>query len=106
MLAKAVLSDIARNEALTRGLADPEARILMDWLIGRVESSGAGWIDPWCKRARSIARFVRYWCHEQNWGAACQLAAAERFHWPLPTRVMDPCDLMEGILEHEPAVLS
>ena len=54
-----------------------------------------------CRRGRAIGRFVTLWCHDREWGAAGQLAAAERFAWPLPTRAMDPCDLMQAILSCE-----
>jgi hypothetical protein len=107
MLAKPLLKHILADEALTRGLSDPEARMLVEWVVDHAElrTSEVGEEDHdvlirvVCRRARSIARFVGLWCHQRERGAACQLAAAERFHWPLPTHWnVDPCELMQSIL--------
>ncbi len=54
-----------------------------------------------CRRARAIGRFVILWGHSRERGAACQLAAAERFTWPLPASAEDPCELMQFILDWE-----
>ncbi|GIW81808.1 MAG: hypothetical protein KatS3mg105_3615 [Gemmatales bacterium] len=114
MLGRALLRHILDNDRLTRGLADPEARILIEWLVEQAEliadetlsEKGAEeQVRQRCRRARGIAQFVRLWCHEKERGAACQLAAAERFSWPLPTTdVTDPCELMHSILEKESEV--
>src|SRR5262245_44826157 len=109
MLARPVLSQITDDEALTRGLGDPEARVLVEWLVEQAERlaevvSGetvADRVARLCRRSRSVARFVRLWCHEGGRRAACQLAAVERFGWPLPTRAVDPCELMQDILTWE-----
>ena len=102
-----VLSLILGNEALTRGLADPEARMLIEWLVEQAERLAAtGPPQPLletevarlCRRARALARFVTLWCYEKGRRAACQLAAVERFAWELPTRAVDPCELMQEIL--------
>lgn len=112
MLARPLLSHILGDDALTRGLADPEARILVEWLVDQAEHSAYDEppesvlreaIRKLCRRGRAISRFVMLWCHEQRRGAACQLAAVERFAWPLPTCAVDPYELMESILEHEAA---
>lgn len=113
MLAKPLLNIILTNEGLTRGLADPEARMIVEWVVDQAERrlDGDGddvrdRLDDMLRRARAIARFVALWCHSGECGAACQLAAAERFGWPLPTHTdVDPCELMHGILvaEHEAA---
>jgi hypothetical protein len=110
MIAKRLLSHILTDEALTRGLADPEARMLVEWLVDRAEGlSAAGCaedgvpepVGQLCRRARAISRFVGLWCHGGARGAALQLACAERFTWPLPTAAVDPCELMESILTWE-----
>ncbi len=110
MPAIGVLSQIVDNEALTRGLADPEARMLVEWLVEQTErraSNGASaeeleaLVARLCRRARALARFVSLWCHEGGRRAACQLAAVERFAWELPTRAVDPCELMQEILQVE-----
>jgi hypothetical protein len=114
MPAIGVLSRIVDNEGLTRGLADPEARMLIEWLVEQAERLAAkapsnGVLETevarLCVRARALARFVGLWCHERSRRAACQLAAVERFVWDLPTRAMDPCELMQEILFCEGEVL-
>src|SRR5262245_9989640 len=109
MLAEAMLEPILQNESLTRGLADPEARVLVEWLVERAElladteqASAAQEVQRLCLRGRTIGRFVSLWCHEAQRGAAIQLAAVERFHWPLPsTATIDPCELMQFIVNYE-----
>lgn len=112
MIPRPMLSQILDNESVTRGLADPEARLLVEWLVERAEDleqtatsahQVEGWVKKLCVRARAIARFVMLWCHRRERGAAIQLAASERFSWPLPQTGMDPCDLMSTILEWEAA---
>ena len=41
MRTKALLSQILDDDALTRGLCDPEARVLVEWLVDEVERLGA-----------------------------------------------------------------
>jgi hypothetical protein len=107
---RSILSD----EAVTRGLGDPEARVLVEWLVEQADAFAARLACPkaqatavqrLCRRARAISRFVRLWCHEGAAGAACQLAATERFAWPLPRTPLDPCELMHEILCYEAEVL-
>src|SRR5262249_16744941 len=107
MLVKPLLAPILNNEALTRGLADPEAKVLIEWLVGQAEKlvephSTEGFaqqeIARLCRRGRAIQRFVNLWCHERQPGAAGQLAAAERFVWPLPSAPVDAVDLMQDIV--------
>jgi hypothetical protein len=110
MLPKRILKPILENEAVTRGLGDPEARILIEWLVGQAEAYSAqerctdrisGEVNRLCTRARAISRFVWLWGRPRSRPAACQLAATERFPWPLPTTDMDPCELMLDILSYE-----
>jgi hypothetical protein len=110
MLSKPLLSPILHNEALTRGLGDMEARVLVEWLVEQAERAAArargepeaqAEVARLCRKARSIGRFVYLWGQRGGRGAAHQLAAAERFHWPLPTSPIDPCDLMHDILSWE-----
>ena len=51
--------------------------------------------------ARGIRRFVSLWCYTRDRRAAMQLAASERFSWPLPATMIDPCELMHLILTSE-----
>lgn len=99
---------ILRDEAVTRGLGDVEAQMIVQWLAGRAEQiavTSANEETAWarvrqvCRRARTIAAFVRLWSTPGMRGAALQLVGAERLHWPLPAGNFDPGELMEGILE-------
>lgn len=106
MVANPLLQHILSDEGLTRGLGDAEARVLVEWLVEQAEdlmkqtndkdaAKAVGWL---CRRGRALACFVRLWCLERSRGAAGQLAAAERFAWPLPHGGADPCDLMQTIV--------
>ena len=112
MSAKALLQPVLEDELLTRGLGDEEARLLIEWLVDRAESIlsklgqiGASLVEVQllCRRARAVSRFVYLWCHQAFHGAACQLAASERFRFPLPLPEVDPYELMQVILEFEDA---
>ncbi len=105
-----LLRYVLREEALTRGLGDIEARMLVEWVADwtqlfadGAQSEAEAWscIRRLCRRGRAIARFVQLWCCPSSRGAAAQLAAAERFRWPLPARPIDPPDLMHHILTWE-----
>ena len=109
MVANPLLNLILSDERLTRGLGDAEARVLVEWLVEQAEELSASAsieeadraVAGLCRRARAIARFVRLWCFERARGAAGQLAAAERFAWPLPAVAVDACELMESIVACE-----
>jgi hypothetical protein len=101
---------ILRDEAVTRGLGDVEARMIVDWLADRAEQIAAAhahepaaWtaVRDVCRRARAIACFVRLWAVPRSRGAAIQLAAAERMWWPFPAGDVEAGELMEGILAWE-----
>jgi len=105
-----LLRNIVRDEGLTRGLGDVEARMLVEWVIdwaellaetARNESDSQSMVNRLCRRAKAIGRFVQLW-NGRSYGAASQLAAAEQFTWPMPTRGnVTPPDLMEHILNWE-----
>jgi hypothetical protein len=109
MSLKSLLDLILRAEHLTRGLGDAEARLLVEWLVERAEAchaesglEAAGQeVGRLCRRARALARFVGLWCYEEEPAAAFQLAATERFPWPLPTGAVDAWELMHDILTWE-----
>src|SRR5262245_21266660 len=108
MIARSLLHPILEDENLTRGLGDAEARMLVECLVDRTEavedleeSVQQQRIQKWCRRARALARFVQLWCYQRDHGGACQLAATERFPWPLPACEIDPCELMGEILAWE-----
>src|SRR5207237_7334693 len=86
-----LLSPIFENDALTRGLGDAEARILVEWVVDQAEmlaeragseNEAGRAVKVLCGRARAIGCFVRLWCAEENAAAAYQLAACERFPCP------------------------
>ncbi len=101
---RARLSPILDNHRITHGLDDAEARMLIDWLVARAEKTDVeAEVRRSCLRARAMARFVSLWCHQRLACAALQLAATERFAWPLPTEEMEASDLMHEILAWEDA---
>ena len=110
MRIRALLNRILDDEALTRGLGDAEARILIEWLTDWVETIAERYpgdteatsrVEMLRRRGRSIRRFVDLWCHEADYAAATQLAASERFRWPLPEADADPWLLMHQIVGWE-----
>jgi hypothetical protein len=103
-----LLRPILHNDNLTRRLGDAEARLLIEWLVEQAEgiqeigeAAAKIVVADLCRRGRSIGRFVTLWCQDGNYAAACQLAASERFAWPLPSGPIDAFDLMQGILAWE-----
>jgi hypothetical protein len=109
MLSKATLQPILLNEALTRGLGDMEARMLVEWLVEEADrqaekGDGRATVAGLLAWARAVSRFVYLWCHAGEYGAACQLAATQKFDWPWPSSDVDPCELMEVILHHGPPI--
>ncbi len=106
---KTLLQPVLEDELLTRGLGDEEARLLIDWLVDQAElfvkrlsiDRCREEIVRLCRRARGVSRFVYLWCHQACHGAACQLAASERFAFPLPLPEVDAYDLMREILMFE-----
>ena len=110
MVPKLLLEPILDNDRLTRGLGDAEASLLVEWLVDQVERisaeiapqpTPAHLVSRLCSRGRAISRFIQLWCYANAHGAACQLAATERFPWPLPTAPADPYELMHSILAWE-----
>jgi hypothetical protein len=111
---RAMLNLILDDEALTRGLEDTEARLLIEWLADWTERLSRRCtsqtevlirIERLRKRGRAIRQFVELWCHRRAQGAAAQLAGAERFRWPLPDPDADPWELMHFILDFEDQAL-
>src|SRR4051794_33594704 len=104
------------DDGLTRGLHDPEARMLVEWLVDQAERltqdcraapSAEPQLNALYRRCRGIRRFVELWCHRRDHGAAAQLAAAENFGWPLPAPYeADPCDIMNRLLVCEGSVVT
>jgi hypothetical protein len=109
MVADPLLHHILSDERLTDGLGDAEARVLVEWLVEQAEElmklangeEAAAAVRWLCRRGRALAHFVRLWCIARARGAACQLAAVERFAWPLPEAGVDACELMQAIVSWE-----
>jgi hypothetical protein len=113
MPADLLLHPILTDDALTRGLGDAEARILVEGLVEQAEYLGQVGPPEWaaeqvrrlCRRGRAVARFVALWCHNRERGAASQLVASERFSWPMPDSQADPCEVMQSIVTWEAELL-
>ncbi len=110
MTERTLLNRILADEALTRNLGDEEARLLIEWLVEKTErivetvpdfAAAESLVERFRRRGRAIRHFVELWCYREEHGAAAQLAATERFRWPLPESYADPWELMHTILEHE-----
>ncbi|MFO0929612.1 MAG: hypothetical protein U0736_21710 [Gemmataceae bacterium] len=109
MLPRSELNQILTDEGLTRHLGDAEARVLVEWLVDQAEAMGddlppdavAPRVRSLCRRGRAISRFVQLWALDCRPGAALQLAASERFDWPLPDGPIDPDVLMYHIVVWE-----
>ena len=110
MLAMRMMRHVLSDEALTRGLGDPEARVLIEWLVDWAEllsEDAPSEEDAWkgikllCRRVRAVSRFVLLWMEPETRGAATQLAGSERFFWPLPVEDEEPAELMARILTWE-----
>jgi len=110
MPCESYIRHVLRDDALTRGLGDIEARMLVEWVTdwtellaeaSRTEEDAWCCVRRLCRRGRAISRFVQLWSEPNGRGAANQLAAAERFHWPLPPTALDTADLMQHILNWE-----
>jgi hypothetical protein len=109
MRANPLVHRVLADEALTRGLGDEEARVLVEWLVERAEVlacqaeavAAEQELRRLSRRCRAVGRFVLLWSARSSRGAALQLAGAERFVWPLPEGPVEPCELMEHILEWE-----
>jgi hypothetical protein len=105
-----LLRQVLQDEAMTRGLGDAEAKMLFQWVtdwtellieMAPEESQAAPAVQALCRKARAIGKFVSLWTWRDQRGAACQLAATERFTWPLPDDRLDPELVMERILQWE-----
>src|SRR5437764_5775275 len=79
---------IVRDESLTRGLGDVEARMLVEWVMdwaellagtARTDADAAELLARLGRRGKAIGRFVHLWDDPRTRGAAAQLAAVERF---------------------------
>lgn len=110
MLARSFLDPILRDDALTRCLGDPEARLLIEWLVDEAErleglpdDAMSAAVAALCKRGRVMARFVSLWSIDGQTAAATQLAACEGLADALPAGRVGPRRLMRHLIAHESA---
>ncbi|OWK34452.1 hypothetical protein FRUB_10423 [Fimbriiglobus ruber] len=84
--------------------------MLVEWVVdwaelladaARSDDDAQTLVSRLCRRGKAIARFVLLWCEPKTRATAVQLAAVERFAWPLPTCRIEPPDLMHQILAWE-----
>jgi len=105
-----LIRKIVRDDSLTRGLGDIEARMLVEWIVdwaellidaSQCETDAVSLLTRLFRRGKAIGRFVQLWTEPESRGAATQLAAVERFEWPFPTHRVEAADLMQHILSWE-----
>src|SRR5690606_23482264 len=91
-------------------LGDIEARMLVDWVTdwtelladaARSDEDARVLVARLIRRGKAIGRFVALWSDPRARGSAAQLAAVERFAWPLPAGRVDPSDLRQEIQARE-----
>lgn len=101
-----------RDERITYGLADPEARMLVEWLVAKAEAIPETELEPedqvyaWelCyRRAKVLRQIVALWCYRGRPDAASQLAASEGMAEYLPaSSVEDATEVMQSMMRQEP----
>ncbi|HMO34711.1 MAG TPA: hypothetical protein PKA06_01585 [Gemmatales bacterium] len=104
-----------RDERITHGLADPEARVLVEWLVTKAEAIPETELaeeDQECawqlcyRRAKVLRQFVSLWCYRGRPEAAIQLAASEGMSEYLPSAdTEEPVDIMLALMKQEPFYL-
>ncbi len=92
--AKSLIDRVLDDEAITAGLEDPEGRLLVEWLVEQTEciarnaaslQQAKERVERLCHYARALRQFLILWCYDKNPGSAAQLAATQKFAWPLPS---------------------
>lgn len=112
MLAENCIHQVLRDERLTHGIADPEGRVLVEWLVSKAEAIPETDLQPedqvtaWelCyRRAKVLRQFVSLWCYRGRPEAAIQLAASEGMSEYIPPASMEePVDIMLSLMKQEP----
>jgi hypothetical protein len=112
MLVDACIDQVLADARLTLGLEDPEARLLVEWLVDQAEklpSTGLNDAEQdlaWSlcyRRAKVLRQFVRLWCYRGRPEAAIQLAASEGLADHLPdSSVEEAPDVMLTLMKPEP----
>ncbi len=112
MLVDTCIDQVMRDGRLTHGLEDPEARLLVEWLVEKAESiPQTGLAEPdqqsaWTlcyRRAKVLRQFVALWCYRGRPEAAIQLAASEGLAEYLPdSSVEEAHDVMLTLMKQDP----
>ncbi|MBL8822991.1 MAG: hypothetical protein JNJ77_10420 [Planctomycetia bacterium] len=115
MMTTECIQRVMHDERITYGLADPEARVLVEWLVNKAESipeSDLREEDMQCawelcyRRAKVLRQVVSLWCYRGRPEAAIQLAASEGMSEFLPdASVEEPVDIMLTLMKQEPYYL-
>jgi hypothetical protein len=115
MMTTECIQQVMHDERITYGLADPEARVLVEWLVNKAESipeSDLREEDMQCawelcyRRAKVLRQIVSLWCYRGRPEAAIQLAASEGMSEFLPDgSVEEPVDIMLTLMKQEPYYL-
>lgn len=116
MVADACIDQVMHDDRLTHGLADPEARLLVEWLVDQAEAiprTGLGECDQqlaWTicyRRAKALRQFVSLWCYRGRPEAAIQLAASEGMAEYLPdSSVEEAVDVMLSLMKQQPFLVT
>jgi hypothetical protein len=112
MTAQACIHQVMRDGRITHGLEDPEARLLVEWLVEKAEAipnsglaendQGLAWSLCY-RRAKVLRQFVSLWCYRGRPEAAIQLAASEGLADYLPdSSVEEAPDVMLSLMKQEP----
>jgi hypothetical protein len=110
MFGEPMYRGIVNDEALTRGLGDVEARMLVEWLVDWADlleetipdrEDADRRVVQLKKKARAIGKFVVLWSDGHTKAGAMQLAATERFQFPFPPEDYEADEAMAQILRWE-----
>jgi len=113
MLVDACIDQVMADSRLTYGLEDPEARLLVEWLVEKAEhlpESGlredelnTAW-QVYYRRAKVLRKCVQLWCYRGRPEAAIQLAASEGLAEFLPnSAVEEGVEVMSALMRAEVA---
>jgi hypothetical protein len=113
MLVDACIDQVMGDSRLTYGLEDPEARLLIEWLVDKAEhlpemglretEQDVTW-QLYYRRAKVLRKCVQLWCYRGRPEAAIQLAASEGLAEFLPnSSVEEGVEVMSSLMRGEVA---
>jgi hypothetical protein len=107
----ACIDQVMGDARLTYGLEDPEARLLVEWLVDKAEhlpESGLAETEQdktwqlYYRRAKVLRKCVQLWCYRGRPEAAIQLAASEGLSEVLPnSAVEEGVEVMSALMRGE-----